>query len=135
MLIIEIVFLCIINFAYAQWGCIALCPTCACGNHYHWKEPMSNHKISKSDIDGYLESFRMSGSGEDENRSEHNREHTTMRIAYELAKHLEDENLRKTLDKERKEDREEFAFASHRARSEIMYSYLDWLDEITQIEA
>ena len=56
---------------------------------------MSNTNLSKDDIDGYLESFQ--ARGEDDDLSEHERKNTALRVAHELAKHIEEENMKDTL--------------------------------------
>ena len=120
------------DFAHAQWGCIHACPTCTCGTHYHWKEYMNNTNLSKDDIDDYVESFQ--ANGEDHDLSEHEMKNTALRVAYELAKHLEEEHMKDTLKHEKAEERQEFRYGRHRAHTEGMYTYLDRIDGLRQTE-
>ena len=90
---------------------------------------MSNTNLSKDDIDGYLESFQ--ARGEDDDLSEHDRKNTALRVAHELAKYLEEENMKDTLKEEGAEEKQEFRYGRHRAHTESMYTYLDRIDELT----
>ena len=80
---------------------------------------MKHTNLSKDDIDGYLESFQ--ANGEDDDLTEHERKNTALRVAYELAKHLEEENIKDTLKHETVEERQEFSYGRHRAYTESMY--------------